>query len=620
MNTRDRYLQLAGEWGWEVPDASVLDAAACAIRWEQMRSGDILVESNLLSRAEVDALIDSKPDNIKTMEWVSSKVPKVRGYVERILTLKKGFAFYESLTNLAEHSANSEPLVARRAGELDAALMTIEGKVPVLVFSDWDRLLTYMNASVESRANDPIRKALGESAAGLKLAVSRREEVSVVINSAGSENAGGGASDGDHLWIGGNGQLPEQQELSRLIDQAISMDATDIALVPMRDGRIQVLARRYGDLVHLRGKSRILDPEMAISAIKYLGQKSGANPTATKMTSPSDGQITYRSTAGEVFLRLSFIPLQHPGERRDLISVSMRLLPRVEKNVSVVDLKLRQQVIDEIELAMQMGNGFILIAGPTNSGKSTTVAGAVGLHVNRYGDTRKRISVEDPIERFVFGMTQVNAKHRSTRERLESDDRFAVILRAIKRHDPDVINVGEIRDLATANLCVSSATSGHLVLSTIHANDSIMSADVLARMIDPSLSFQLMESLSLILSQRLVKTLCPHCKESRPTNDTDRKLWKRYSEMVGDEGDLPDMLCVPKVGGCEHSNCDNGYAGITPVNEVLPFTRKAKNIAARMLTDPTVRSELAALRTVKLLDECLLLLKEGRADLDSVLV
>lgn len=625
----------AHSWGWEAPAKETLETAEQSLRWRTMKSGEILVDLGLVTAERAAELLASKPEKTKTLEWFASNDPKIRSHIEKILTLQKGYAFYDSLSDLAEHPAMKEVDVARRVNELDAVMMVIESATPVLVFSSWQSMFDYSQISHEKRTIDPIRKAAGRR---LKLAVSRTEEVAVVLRSTGMTRDGDTGSDAEAIWRGGAGSDTEAQRvLARLIDQGISMNATDMALEPVKDGSVRVLFRRYGDLVSPRGRASKdgarkkeggrarsdenvvkLEPQIAEEAIRFLAQKSGANPQATRMTEPSDGQITYRSQAGDIFLRMSFLPLLHPGERRDLTSVSARLLPRVEKSVSVSELRLAKSVVEQIDLAMRLSNGLILLAGPTNSGKSTTIAGAIGLHVDKFGRSKKRISVEDPIERFLFGVTQVNAKHRSTKEGLEDDDRFAIILRAIKRHDPDLILVGEIRDQATADVCVSSATSGHLVLSTIHANDSIMAADVLARMVDSKLSFQLMESLSMILSQRLVRTLCPSCKRERKTSDEDRRIWKHYCETIGDKVDLPET--VHEAVGCSEPDCDDGYAGMMPINEVLPFTRRAKTLGARLLNDPSAREELAALRTVKMAEEGVRLIREGLADVESVLV
>ena len=623
-------------WGWEIPTREVLELAETSLRWRQMRSGQILVELGLVSQARVEELLAARPAGIMTLEWFASNDPKIRSHIERILTLQKGYAFYDSLSELAEHPALKDPEVGRRANDLDAALMLIESVTPVLVFSSWQGLFDYSQISHEKRVTDPIRKVAGGN---FRLAVSRTEEIAVVLRSTGMTREGDASGDVEAVWHGGSrSDSDAQRALARLIDQGISMNATDMALVPAKDGSVTVLFRRYGELVSPRGrasrssgdgkrkdgnKARVddtvrLEPSVAEEAVRFLAQRSGANPNATRMTEPADGQITYRSQAGDVFLRMSFIPLQHPGERRDLISVSARLLPRVEKSVSVDELHLAKPVRDQIDLAMRLSSGLILLAGPTNSGKSTTIAGAIGLHVDRFGKSKKRVSVEDPIERFLFGMTQVNAKHRSTRDGLGGDDRFNIILRAFKRHDPDLILVGEIRDQATADVCVSSATSGHLVLATIHANDAIMAADVLARMVDEKLSFQLMESLSMIISQRLVRTLCPHCKVEREVNDEDRRVWRHYCEGIGDHVELPEKMSSPV--GCADPNCDEGYSGMLPINEVLPFSRKAKTLGAQLLHDPSARAELAELRTVKLAEEGVRLIREGLTDVDSILV
>lgn len=400
--------------------------------------------------------------------------------------------------------------------------------------------------------------------------------------------------------------------ITRLIDHALYVDATDIALLPQRDGSYRVQLRRYGEMIDPKAVSTRIDPALSEQVLMLLMAKSGANPSNTQQRAPVNGQISYRSTNGDVFLRLSFIPLNHLGEMRNLTSVSARLLPRSEAHIDLNSLKLNDAVVDPVSFAMRLGKGLIVVVGPTNSGKSTTVAGAIGAHTRLYGDKRKRLSVEDPIERFLPGITQLNVPGHLGRE-----EGFAEILRALKRHDPDFIWVGEVQDTLTAEICVAQAATGHLVATTLHASDCVTGFDVLAKMVREDKRFQLIEACTLIVTQRLVQRLCPHCKVISSPTDEERRLFKMYCDMIGDQAELPAEVGHGNEKGCE--NCDNqGHYGLLPINEVLSFTRSAKDAATRLMHGVGHRGELAQHRSLTMLESGMQLIRAHEIDINSI--
>jgi type II secretory ATPase GspE/PulE/Tfp pilus assembly ATPase PilB-like protein len=396
------------------------------------------------------------------------------------------------------------------------------------------------------------------------------------------------------------------------------VNVNDISIVPDRDGSISILMRQHGDLDH-SNVARYFPSEMAKKMIDFLMQRSSANPESARVRDPRDGHIFYKSPSGSAFMRLSFIPLNHPGNDKDLISVSIRLLPNNDTFADLARIKAPDAVARDILQSTKISQGMIIVAGPTNSGKSTTIAASLGEHVRLFKHHKKRLSIEDPIERFVKGVVQINAP-----QHIDEKERFNIVLKAIKRHDPDVIWVGEIRDAQTSQLAVAASSSGHLVYSTIHANDTLLSIDVLAKMIHPEMRFQLVESLSLILSQRLVKIVCPECGTIETPTDEDADAFALYQDFILDEDQprrkLPEKIRYAKEGGCPHCE-QKGYVGIRPIFESLPMTRKAKNIAhAVMDGDWKARQELSALRTVTLFDHGYDLLSNHITDLSSLLV
>ncbi|MCX7173830.1 MAG: ATPase, T2SS/T4P/T4SS family [Proteobacteria bacterium] len=606
---------LAAEWGWKNPDKTVIKIAGQVIAARNTVSAQLLVEMGVIGEEQKERLLKSKPPTIQTIAWIAQKNSAVVPYVERLLAYKAGYPYYEVLSVLSIHACMQIEAVMKRADEIDAVVMMIEETVPVLVFSSFGTLIRFKSMGRADRHLDPIITNTGSE---LRLAVGVRDEISVVLTKNRSADPSSPSVESANVWStasADNTSKPENREITRIVDDAISMGATDIALKPARTGALQVQVRKFGDMVSPASATDHLHPEMAAKVVSRLAMKSGANPQGGDVRVPLDGQITYRSGVGDAFLRLSFIPMHHLGELRNLTSVSIRIMPRKDSPIRLQDLRLAPDIIDEIRFAMRGAEGLVLLVGPTNSGKSTTIAGAIGEHVALFGDKRKRLSVEDPIERYVYGVQQY-----SPPPSVRGDaDRFEIMLRAFKRHDPDLIWVGEVRDKVTADLCVSSSSTGHIVLATLHAKDVVMGVDVLAKTIKPELILQMVESLALVVSQRLVKELCPRCHKAHPPTDAERRLFGKYTLHQGEEAELPDSIASVNLDGCK--SCWGGYVREVPINEMLPFGRKAKDAAIAMLLEGARhRASLAALRPITLLGSGLRLLAEGRVELRSLLV
>lgn len=607
----------AKNWGWENPTSEILEIARKSLHANRTDSDQLLVDMGVVNEIQKNLWLESKPENTDSLVWFADQDASVVPYVERIQTLKFGHPFYEKLSVLTIHPCMKEAAILRRAEELDAMVMMIEETTPVVVFATFISLMKFSTMGRADRANDAISRVVGTN---VLIAAGSRDEISAVLTRVRRSDDSFGSSEAANVWSAAsseNQSQPANREVTRLIDHALSEGATDIALMPMRNGEIRVHMRKYGEMIVPRSVAKLMNPDMGGQVIALLQTRSGANPSNTTQRMPTDGQITYRSGTGDTFLRLSFIPLNHLGEIRNLTSVSIRLLPRAEESVQLDMLKMDQEVIEQIRFAMRLSQGLVLVVGPTNSGKSTTVAGAIGQHVNLFGDQRKRLSVEDPIERHLHGVQQYNVPTHVQDEAA----RFQSILKAFKRHDPDLIWVGEVRDKVTADMCVSSASTGHLVLSTMHANNAVMAFDVLAKTVEPEKRFQLIEATSLIVAQRLIKEVCPVCKVVAAPTEEQRTLFSQYTDRIGEEGVLPDTIAnANTIEGNECKNCDGGYVGLLPINEILPFSRVAKDAAMRLVGGENSRGVLADARTLTLLKSGLALLGAHKVDLDAILV
>lgn len=319
--------------------------------------------------------------------------------------------------------------------------------------------------------------------------------------------------------------------LNALLSEAIKEGASDVHIETF-ENRITVRFRVDGVLREVLEPQRVLAP-LIVSRIKVMAKLDIAEKRL-----PQDGRITLRIGGHAVDVRVSTMPTSH-GER-----VVLRLLDKKSARLDLAELGMEPNTLEVMKKLIAIPHGIILVTGPTGSGKTTTLYAALTALNNQ---TRNILTVEDPIEYDLpgIGQTQVNYKVNMT---------FAKGLRAILRQDPDVVMVGEIRDLDTAQIAIQASLTGHLVLSTLHTNSAIGAVTRLDDMgIEP---FLLSSSLIGVLAQRLARLLCKHCKKAEAASAAE-------CAVLG----VPQATLYRPVG-CTH--CKNtGYNGRTGVYELI---------------------------------------------------
>lgn len=342
-------------------------------------------------------------------------------------------------------------------------------------------------------------------------------------------------------------QLPEPEDLlesaddapiirliNALLTEAIKENASDIHIESF-ENRLLVRFRVDGVLREALQPPRALGP-LLVSRVKVM-----AHLDIAEKRLPQDGRISLRVAGRPVDVRVSTLPAGH-GER-----VVLRLLDKREGRLDLQHLGMEPSDAARLDRLVHRPHGILLVTGPTGSGKTTTLYAAL----SRLNDRKRNImTVEDPIEYYLDGIsqTQVNTK---------VDMSFARGLRAILRQDPDVVMVGEIRDLETAEIAVQASLTGHLVLSTLHTNSAVGAITRLRDMgVEPYL---LSSSLIGVLAQRLVRTLCPHCKHPHTATPADCK-------MLGMPSEAAPVFYTP--AGCEACN-QSGYRGRTGIFELV---------------------------------------------------
>jgi general secretion pathway protein E len=319
--------------------------------------------------------------------------------------------------------------------------------------------------------------------------------------------------------------------LNALLSEAIKEGASDVHIETFED-KVLIRFRVDGVLREILEPQRILAP-LIVSRIKVMAKLDIAEKRL-----PQDGRITLRIGGHAVDVRVSTMPTSH-GER-----IVLRLLDKQNAHLDLAQLGMKPSILKLMQKIIASPHGILLVTGPTGSGKTTTLYAALSALNNA---SRNILTVEDPIEYDLsgIGQTQVNHKVQMT---------FAKGLRAILRQDPDVVMVGEIRDVDTAQIAIQASLTGHLVLSTLHTNSAV---GAITRLVDMGVEpFLLASSLVGVLAQRLVRMLCGHCKKPQPATASECSLL----------GVQQAQIFMP--AGCDQ--CRNtGYNGRSGVYELI---------------------------------------------------
>lgn len=344
--------------------------------------------------------------------------------------------------------------------------------------------------------------------------------------------------------------------INSLLAEAVKNKASDIHLEPF-ESRLSVRLRVDGVLNEVASLAARLAPYI-VSRIKVMARLDIAEKRI-----PQDGRLSLKLGERVFDVRVSTLPSRH-GER-----VVLRLLDASQAHLTLTDLGMQSQILEKMHELLAEPNGIILVTGPTGSGKTTTLYGGLALLNDQ---SRNIMTVEDPVEYALDGVsqTQVNPKVGMT---------FASGLRAILRQDPDVVMVGEIRDMETAEMAIQASLTGHLVLSTVHTNSAVAAITRLRDMgVEP---FLLASTVKGILAQRLVRKLCSNCKV--PVAD-DTLL----REQLGVSAAKQVHFCEPQ--GCKSCG-GKGYSGRIGVYELV----KVDGSIRRLIQEQASEQDLEAL-------------------------
>jgi general secretion pathway protein E len=379
-------------------------------------------------------------------------------------------------------------------------------------------------------------------------------------------------------------EAPIIRLVNMLITRAVESRASDIHIEPFED-ELKVRYRIDGVLHDIESTPKRLQAAV-VSRIKIMAKLNIAERRL-----PQDGRIRLKVGESELDLRVSTIPVLY-GE-----SVVMRLL---RKEGIVIDLNLLgfpPLTLVSLDQLITKPNGIILVTGPTGSGKTTTLYGALDK-IN--SPDKKIITVEDPVEYQLKGVNQIQVKPQIGLN-------FATTLRHIVRQDPDIIMIGEIRDLDTAEIAIQSALTGHLVFSTLHTNDA---PSAITRLLDMGVeNFLLSSTIRGILAQRLIRVICPTCKEPDPSA-ADREELK----LLG----IEESVQLYRGKGCETCSF-TGYYGRSGIFELLVVDDEIRKLILKSADSNQIRTAAKQNGMKTLLEDGADKIREGVSTLSEIL-
>ncbi len=375
-------------------------------------------------------------------------------------------------------------------------------------------------------------------------------------------------------------EAPVIKLVDLIIRQAIDERASDIHIEPFQD-KLEVRYRIDGELYKIPPPAKHLHLPI-VSRIKIISKMDIAEKRL-----PQDGRITCKLEERTVDLRVSTLPTVW-GEK-----VVMRILDQAAVNLDLALLGFDNKQLQLIRKALKSPYGLFFVTGPTGSGKSTTLYSCLSEVMD---PSKNILTAEDPVEFRIEGINQVHV-------RPDIGFTFAEALRSFLRQDPDIIMVGEVRDLETAQICIRAALTGHFVLSTLHTNDA---PSAITRLMDIGVpNYLLTPSLIMIVAQRLGRKLCPHCKEA-------------YEPKLEELGDIKlNTDLIYRAKGCDECS-HTGYKGRMVIAEVLPVDDEIRRLLTKDGGYTDIRDAARKAGMMTLFESGIKKVEEGITSLEEV--
>lgn len=574
----------------------------------QKRLGEILIEMQIISAAEVNrALEHAKSKNLRIGEALVDLKLASESNVYKALAMQHSMEYVDldknsippdQLARIPEDLMRKYLVLplGQENGKLrvathdprDVEMMDIlrfrVGKEIRPVLAPKGRIKSIIDELFNTTAKNTIDKTLDKTIDRLSTtmdrsmdkSVDRSIDKSIDLAGMGEEGAGGGDAT----------QAPIIKLVNSLIIEAVRNRASDIHIEPMKD-RVQLRYRIDGECV-IRDKIPIKMKGPLIARVKIM---AGIDIAEKRL--PQDGRIKMIIDKQQIDFRVSSLPAYH-GE-----SVVLRILRPDSVRIGLENLGFAEDDYKTFQKIIKRPNGIFLVTGPTGSGKTTTLYGALNI-LNR--PDRKIITAEDPVEYNFPGINQCQVRE-------SIGFTFKSVLRAMLRQAPNIILVGEIRDLEVAEIAIQAALTGHLVFSTLHTNDA---PSAITRLIDMGVKpFLVASSIQAIMAQRLIRVLCPKCKV--PDNEPD-PMWLRLAGITAKEME-GKTLYKPK--GCDYCT-GTGFRGRLGIFEMMQLNNEIRTLAFDRAATNKIRKAALASGMKSLLEDGKLKVLNGTTTAEEV--
>ncbi|NNF03620.1 MAG: type II/IV secretion system protein, partial [Rhodothermales bacterium] len=339
--------------------------------------------------------------------------------------------------------------------------------------------------------------------------------------------------------------------------EAVRQGVSDVHIFPNPNRQVEILFRLDGRLKRWHVEDKV-HPEAFLAVVK----DNAINVDRFEREKAQDGYIQRQVDGTLIRFRVSTLPIASANAELRAESIVIRILDDRKVLTDITKLGMLDVALERFEKAIRLPYGMIILTGPTGSGKSTTLVAALHQVINPEVNV---LTVEDPVEYIIKGVRQIKLNHKLDNEGA---------MRAILRHDPDIVMVGEMRDRETAELAIKLANTGHLTFSTLHTNDAPSAISRLYKMgIEP---FLLAYAINMVVAQRLIREVCPKCKSVE--HDVDEVMLR---SMGFSDSDIEETTFYKAGTGSGCTNCNNsGFKGRRAICETLYFSREIRNMIA----------------------------------------
>lgn len=530
---------------------------------QRKKIGDLLKEAGLITEVQILEALDQKRKNQKLGDALVEQ-----GYI----TEKQLLSVLEIQLNLESISLYQYPIDDRLVDLLPKDRARKNLALPIKL--EGSKLTVAMNDPLDFYAIQEIESTTGYT---LVPAIATKDDILQTINRL---------YDGVDMGLDteSTDDAPAVRIFDQLIETGVAMYASDIHLDP-HENNITVRYRVDGVLRN----DRTIPKSLMNSLIARIKIISGLDITESRL--PQDGRISIDVNDKKVNFRISTLPTVH-GEK-----VVLRILDMSNISSKVSQIGLQADTLKQYEELIREPSGLILITGPTGSGKSSTLYSSI----NELNSPDVNIvTVEDPVEYQLEGINQVQVNSAINLS-------FAAGLRSILRQDPNIIMVGEIRDTETAEISIRSALTGHLVFSTLHTNGAI---EAVPRLFDMGIEpYLVVSSVKGVMAQRLVKTICKDCAETRKASSIEKEVFQRRNM------EIEEVTVGQGCDACRHT----GYRGRMAIHELIVITDDIRNMMMNHARTSEIKNHLREKGVRFLIDDGLEKVKQGRTTIEEIL-